>query len=59
VPLVAEALGGLAEDTINGTSESTGTTSHLFGPLAVVFWQGNASLWLHRLPTLPPLDGVV
>ncbi len=44
VPLVAETLGGLAEDTIRtsraienscGTSDSTPTTSHLFGRLAV------------------------
>ncbi len=73
VPLVAQTLGGLAEDTIRtitnisraienrcGTSDSTPTTSHLFGRLAVALWRGNASLWLHRLPTIPPsLDGVV
>ena len=73
VPLVAETLGGLAEDTIKtinnisraienrcGSSNSTPTNSHLFGRLAVALWRGNASLWLHRLPTLPPsLDGVV
>ncbi len=44
VPLVAETLGGLAEDTIRtsraienscSTSDSTPTTSHLFGRLAV------------------------
>ncbi len=71
-PLVAETLGGLAEDTIRtitnisraienrcGTSDSTPTTSHLFGRVAVALWRGNASLWLHRLPTIPPsLDGV-
>ena len=73
VPLVAEALGGLAEDSINtvisisraihnrsGSSDSSPTTSHLFGRLAVALWRGNASLWLHRLPTLPSfLDGIV
>ena len=73
VPLVAETLGGLAEDTIFtintisraiedrcGSSGPTLTNSHLFGRLAVALWRGNASLWLHRLPTLPPsLDGVV
>ncbi len=72
VPLVAETLGGLAEDTIRtitiisraienrcGTSDSTPTTSHLFGRVAIALWRGNASLWLHRLPTIPPsLDGV-
>ncbi len=72
VPLVAETLGGLAEDTIRtitiisraienrcGTSDSTPTTSHLCGRVAIALWRGNASLWLHRLPTIPPsLDGV-
>ncbi len=70
VPLVAETLGGLAEDTIRiitnisraienrcGTSDSTPTTSHLFGRLAVALWRDNASLWLHCLPTIPPLPG--
>ena len=73
VPLVAETLGGLAEDTIStiqnisrafdircGTTDSSPTSGHLFGRLAIALWRGNASLWLHRLPTLPPsLDGVV
>ncbi len=57
VPLVAETLGGLAEDTIRtitnisraienrcGTSDSTPTTSHLFGHVAVALWRGNASM---------------
>ncbi len=67
VPLVAETLGGLAEDTIRtitiisraienrcGTSDSTPTTSHLFGRVAMALWRGTASLWLHRLPTISP-----
>ena len=28
--------------------------------VAIALWRGNACLWLHRLPTLPPsVDGVV
>ena len=63
VPLVAETLGGMAEDTIHtivniskaiedrcGPSDSAPTSRHLFGCLAVASWQGNASLWLHQLP---------
>ena len=73
VPLVAETLGGLAEDTIStitfisraiadrSSSPDPATTSrHLFGRLAITLWRGNAALWLHRSPTLPPsLDGVI
>ena len=70
VPLMVEAL---AEDTIHtitnvsraiedrcGPSDSAPTSKHLYGRLAVALWQGNASLWLHWLPTLSPsLDGLV
>ena len=73
VPLVAETLGGLAEDTITtissigravsvraGSEEHTTTTKHLFGRVAIALWRGNANLWLHRHPTLhPSLDGVI
>ena len=73
VPLVAETPGGLAEDTIStityisraiadrSSSPDPATTSrHLFGRLAITLWRGNAALWLHRSPTLPPsLDGVI
>ena len=72
IPLVAETLGGLADDTIQtvrsigkaiadrvGTTDSSNSSKHLFGRLAIALWRGNACLWLHRLPTLPPsLDGV-
>ena len=73
IPLVAETLGGLAEVTINtvrsighaiadkaGFPDPAITSRHLFGRFAIALWRGNASLWQHRHPTLPPsLDGVV
>ena len=73
VPLVAETLGGLAEDTIStisaigraasdrtGPLDSGSLTKQLFKRLAITLWRGNACLWLHRFPTLPPsLDGIV
>ena len=73
IPLVAETLGGLAEDTIHtvrsigraitdraGSPDPAITSRHLFGRFAIALWRGNASLWLHRHSTLPPsLDGVV
>ena len=73
VPLVAETLGGLAEDTIStitsisraiadrsSSPDPAATSRHLFGRLAITLWRGNAALWLHRSATLPPsLDGVI
>ena len=73
IPLVAETLVGLSEDSIHtiraigraiGLRSSSPNPSisskHLFGRVAIALWRGNASLWLHRHPTLPPsLDGVV
>ena len=73
IPLVAETLGGLAEDTIrtvrsighaiadrSGSLDPSTTSRHLYGRLAIALWRGNACLWLHRHPTLPPyVDGVV
>ena len=73
IPLVAETFGGLAEDTVSTVSaiaraisdrshatDPATTSRHLFGRLAIALWSGNAGLWLHRHPTLPPfLDGVV
>ena len=63
---MAEALGGLASDAI-ATIKSIGKAisqragpqvytciEQLFNRVAIALWQGNASLWLHRLPTLPP-----
>ena len=68
VPLVAETLGGLAEDTIStisaigcaagdriGLTDSGSFTKQLFRRLAIALLKGR----LHRFPTLPPsLDGV-
>ena len=73
VPFIIETLGGLSEDTIStiratdravgqrsGTSDLYRTSKHLFGRVAIALWRGNASLWLHRHPTLPPsLDGLM
>ena len=73
IPLVAETLDGLAEDTIHtvrsishaiadraGSPDPVITSRHLFGGLAIALWRGNASLWLHRHPALlPSLDRVV
>ncbi len=71
IPLVAETLGGLAEDfisTIRDIGRSIGlrsgadgdktTTKHLFGRVSIALWRGNASMLIHRSPTLAPaLDG--
>ena len=73
LPIVAEALGGLGQDTVQlvrslGKSiaqqafcqEATTPTSQLFHRLAIALWRGNACLWLHRHPPLPPsVDGVI
>ena len=72
IPIVAETLGGLAEDAIftvrslgraiadrAGSMDSISTTRHIFQRFAIALWRGNACLWLHRHPTLPSyLDGV-
>ena len=57
VPLVAETLGGLAEDTIStitsisraiadrsSSPDPAATSRHLFGRLAITLWRGNAAL---------------
>ena len=73
IPIVLETLGGLAEDTITTIrsirkaitqrvtpQDSPTCRKHLFHRVAIALWRGNACLWLHRLPTLPPsVDGVV
>ena len=73
VPIVAEALGGLAEDSIStirsigiaisqrvSPQDSTTCTKQLFHRVAIALWRGNACLWLHRQPTLSPtVDGLV
>ena len=72
IPLVAETLGGLGEDTIrtvaaigraiadrSGSPDPSSTSKNLFGRFAIALWRGNACLWLHRHPSLPPsLDGI-
>ena len=73
-PIVAETLGGLGQDTIHlvrslgdliaqrvvSHLDSYDPTSHLFYRLAIALWRGNACLWVHRHPSLPPtVDGVI
>ena len=73
IPIVAEALGGLAEDSVNiirafgkaiaqrvGPQDSSTCSKHLFHRVAIALWRGNATLWLHRQPSLPPtVDGLL
>ena len=73
IPLVAEILGGLAKDTISmvrligkvlgqrvSPSDPSTSTKHLFGRMAIALWRGNACLWLHHYPFVPPsLDGLI
>ena len=73
IPIMAEALGGQASDAIAtiksigkaislraGPQVYTSCTKQLFHRVAITLWRGNACLWLHRLPTLPPsVDGLV
>ena len=66
IPIVAETLGDLAEDTVNTVQAigkaiaqrtsshiSSTSTSHLFYRLAISLWWGNACLWIHRHLPLP------
>ena len=69
IPVVAETLGGLAEDTIfiirflgeaiaqrSTPEESSTCCKQLFHRVAVTLWRGNASLWLYiTSPLSPPL----
>ena len=78
IPVVAETLGGLSQDTISTIGSlgqaigwrvgSADPSTPLNTSSVVLPWpcgeamlaSGNASLWLHRHPTLPPfLDGSV
>ena len=72
ISIVAETLGGLAKDTIHiiwsfgeaiaqsvGPQDSTTYTKHLFHRVATALWRGNSTLWMHRLPTLPPTQWTV
>ena len=67
IPIMTEVFSVLAEDTIPiirasgeaigwrvGPQSSTTCTKQLFHRVAVSLWRGNASLWLHRQPILPP-----
>ena len=73
LPIVVETLGGWCPDaiaTIRSIGRASGQplnstdpidmTKHLFGRLAIALWRGNAGLWMHRYPSLPPsIDGLV
>ena len=73
VPVVVETLGGLSEDAIStvraigkaiskraSPDDPSTSTGQLFHRLAISLWRGNACLWLHRHPTLPPpIDGII
>ena len=44
----------------DSSPETSVCTKQLFHRIAIALWRGNATLWLRRLPTLPPsLDGLV
>ena len=43
-----------------GPQDSTTCTKYLFHRVATALWRGNSTLWMHRLPTLPPtVDGLL
>ena len=68
VPMVVEALGGWAPDSIStirrigdilgqrvNPSDPSHSTKHLFGRLSITLWRGNATLWrIRRTPSLAP-----
>ena len=42
------------------SADTSVCTKQLFHRTAIALWRGNATLWLHRQPTLPPsIDGFV
>ena len=42
-----------------GSLDHSASAKHLFQIFQISLWRGNACLWLHRHPTLPPaLDGI-
>ena len=72
IPLAVETLGGLsvtAADTISSIGRLMGqrfgispaeSTRHLFQRLSISLWRGNATIWIHRSPSLAlSVDGVV
>ncbi len=74
IPMVAETLGCLSEDSINTirvpvpsellsagqrVNSPSSCSKQLFHRLAIALWRGNACLWLHREHALPPsVDGI-
>ena len=71
-PLVIESLGGwsdLAVKTLSSIGRFLGqwlgilpsdSVRHLFQRCAISLWMGNASLWLHRYPTISPhIDSII
>ena len=66
VPLVFESLGGLSDlaaKTVSSIGRLLGqrlgilpseSVRHLFQRCSISLWRGNASLWLHRYPTISP-----
>ena len=68
IPLAVESLGGWSSeaiDTISSIGKLQGqclgispseTTRHLFQRLAIALWKGNATLWIRRQPSYPPLQ---
>ena len=72
LPLMVESLGGwseLAYKTISNIGRHLGqrlgvppsdSIQHLFQKCSVALWRGNASLWLHRFPSVSPhIDSVI
>ena len=73
VPIVAETLGGLSEDSINmvcslgksiaqcaNPQDPLACTAQLFHRFAITLWRGNATLWLNRQPHFPrSVDGII
>ena len=73
ISLIVDTLGGWSSEAIcniKKIGQSLGqrcspafpveTVKHLFGCLAMAPWRGNATLWLHRLPSFSPFaDGMV
>ena len=72
IPLIVESLGGWSADaiqTIKRIGRQQGQrrgihpgecSRHLFQRLAVALWRGNATMWIHRLPTCAStVDGLI
>ena len=46
-------IGDFLGQRVNSVDPSH-STKHLFGRLAIALWRGNATMWLHRTPSLAP-----